>query len=171
MIKKKHYPLLFFANVIIFAAVIFCDTSQIIDLSIKTASPMILIPLLCSFAFFSDLKRCVIAGLIAGAFVDSISYKSYCFNTILLMLIAVAVCLAANNLFNKNIRAALVVTFAASAIYFLLLWLFFYCIGSDIQSSLGYLLKYALPSTVYSTVFIFPFYYMYKRFKKIKEQP
>lgn len=169
MVRKKHHPMLILATVLIFCAAILIDTSEIINLSIKTATPMILLPLLCAFSFFSEIRYCVIVGLISGAFVDSISSKSYCFNTILLMIIAVSVCLCANNLFNKNIRAAFVLTLLASIIYFILLWFFFYSFGSDIESSIGYLLKYALPSAIYSTLFAIPFYFIYKAFNKINE--
>ena len=169
MVKKRHHILLLIANILIFFAVIIFDTSEILNISIKTATPMIFLPLLCSYSFFANIKSCIAVGLISGAFVDSVSYRSYCFNTILLMIIAVSVCLCANNLFNKNIRAAVVLTLLASTLYFVMLWLVFYGFNSDIESSLGYLLKYALPSALYSTVIVFPFYFIYKKFNKIKE--
>ena len=167
--QKKHHPFLALANILIFAAVIVFQTSELCDISIRTASPMLLLPLLCSYAFFSDIKRCAAAGMISGAFIDSVSQGAYCFNTILLMLLAVGVCLAANNLFNKNIFAASVLSLMISLIYYIFLWLFFYLSGNDMESSVEYLLKYAIPSAVYSAVFVFPFYFIYNRFKKIKE--
>ena len=168
MLRKKRHPLVFLANVCIFALVIIFHTSEIADISIYNASPMLILPLLTAFSFFADLKQCVIAGLICGAFIDSVSQGAYCFNTIVLMLLSVFVYLAANNLFNKNIRAAMVLSLITAAIYYILLWLFFYCIGAGMQNNLGFLLKYALPSAVYSAVFIFPFYYLYRYFKNRK---
>lgn len=170
MIRKKHYPLLFLANVLIFSFTILFDTSDFIDISIKTATPMLVIPLVCAYAFFANLQHCIIVGAVTGAFIDSVSYGAYSFNTVAFMLLAVAVTLASNNLFNKNIRAAVVLTLLTAAVYYIFLWLFFYIVPHDMKSSLGYLLKYALPSAVYSTAFIFPFYYIYKKFNSIKER-
>lgn len=169
MLRKKHHPLLFFANVLIFTFIILFDTSDFVDISIKTATPMLIIPLVCAYSFFANIQHCIIVGAITGAFVDSVSYGAYCFNTIALMLLAVWVSLASNNLFNKNIRAAVVLTLLTAAVYYVCLWMFFYIVPYDMKSSLGYLLKYALPSAVYSTVFILPFYYIYKKFNEIKE--
>ncbi len=170
MLRKKHHPLLFFANVLIFTAIILFDTSELADISIKTATPMLVIPLLCGYAFFANTWNCLIAGVITGAFIDSVSQGAYCFNTVALMILAVSVSLASNNLFNKNIRAAVVLTLLISSVYYIFLWLFFYLSRYDIQSSIGYLLKYAFPSAVYTTVFIFPFYYIYRKFNEIKER-
>ena len=158
MLRKKHHPLLFFANALIFTSIILFDTSELADISIKTATPMLVLPLLCAYAFFAKTHHCLVAGAITGAFIDSVSQDAYCFNTVALMLLTVAVALASNNLFNKNIRAAVVLTLLASAVYYIFLWLFFYISRYDMQSSIGYLLKYAFPSAVYTTVFIFPFY-------------
>ena len=166
---KKHNYLLTLLNILIFSVITLIQTSDILSLTVKTATPMLVLPLLCGYAFFSDIRRCIIAGLITGVFIDSVAYNTYCFNTVVLMLLTVDVAVVSNNLFNKNIRAAVVLSLIMSGIYFVLLWLFFYMSGTDIKSSLGYLLKYALPSAVYSTVFIFPFYYLYKSFKKIRE--
>lgn len=170
MLRKKHHFLLFLANLILFSVIILLDTSELADISIKTATPMLILPLLCAYAFFSNSRHCLVVGLISGAFIDSVSLNAYCFNTIALMLLAVAVSLASNNLFNKNILSAAVLTLLTCGVYYILLWLLFYTVRYDMNSSLGYLLKYALPSAVYSTVFIFPFYYIYKKFNEIKER-
>ena len=170
MLRKKHHPLLFIANVFIFTFVILFDTSELADISIKTATPMLVLPLLSAYAFFASTQHCIVVGAITGAFIDSVSYGAYSFNTIVLLLLTVAVSLLSNNLFNKNIRAAVVLTFLISAVYFIFLWLFFYTVAGDMKSSLGYLLKYAIPSAVYSTAFILPFYYIYRKFNNIKER-
>ncbi len=169
MLRKKRHPMLFVANVFIFSFIILFDTSELADLSIRTATPMLVLPLLCAYAFFADVQHCIIVGAVTGAFIDSVSYGAYSFNTIALLILAVTVSLASNNIFNKNIRAAVVLTLIMSAVYVTFLWLFFYIVPHDMKSSLGYLLKYAFPSAVYSTVFIFPFYYIYKKFNEIKE--
>ncbi len=166
---KKHNYLITLLNILIFSFVILIQTSDILDLTVKTATPMLVLPLLCGYAFFADIRRCITAGLVTGIFIDSVAYNTYCFNTVALMLLTVGVAVASNNLFNKNIPAAAVLSLIMAGIYYFFLWLFFYISSTDLQSSLGYLLKYALPSALYSAVFVFPFYYLYKYLKKIRE--
>jgi len=156
---QKCSPLPNIVIAVVFFAVIFFQTSEIADISIKTATPLILLPLIAAYAIFAPLRYCVIAGLISGALMDSVTSKAYCFNTIALTLIAVFVCMASNYLFNKNIKSAVVLALITAGVYFIFLWLFFYSGTGSIEDSIGFLLKYALPSAVYSSAFIFPFYY------------
>ncbi len=169
MLQKKRHPVLFTVNILIFAAIIIFQTSEIIDIGIKNAEPMLILPLLTAYSFFSDFKGALWAGLISGAFIDSVSQGAYCFNTAVLMLLSVLVYFMSNNLFNKNISSAIVLALLISALYYVLLWFFFYCIHTDLKGSAAFLLKYALPSAVYSAVFIFPFYFLYKYFKNLRE--
>ena len=46
MLRKKRHPMLFMANVFIFSFIILFDTSELADISIKTATPMLVLPLL-----------------------------------------------------------------------------------------------------------------------------
>lgn len=164
MLTKKHHPLIFFANLFIFFAAVLLHTSEIIDISIKNATPILLIPLLTAFSVFSESGAAAVTGFICGAFLDSVTSGAYCFNTAVLMLIGFSVSCAANSLFNRNVFAAAVLSLIASAVYFILVWLVFHAIGVSVQSSLLYLLSYALPSAIYTAVFIFPFYFLYKHF-------
>ena len=162
MLEKKYSPLIFIVNTAVFFVVIMLHTSEIADLSIKTATPFLLLPLITAFSMFAPMRHSVIAGIISGALIDSVSSRSYCFNTIIFLVIAVFVCVAANNLFNKNIQSAAVLSLITAAIYYILLWICFYSIPGTLEDSLGFLLRYALPSAVYSAVFIFLFYYLYR---------
>ena len=168
MLAKKRHPVIFTVNILLFFAVILFGGNSIIDISIKNATPLLLLPMLTAFSIFNSVKSSAAAGFISGALLDSTSSGTYCFNTIFLMVLSVSVSLAANNLFNKNIRAAAALSLITSFIYYIIYWLIFMTFGVEIQNSLIYLLKYVLPSAVYSAVFIFPFYFLYKCFSKIK---
>ena len=165
MLYKKKHPLIAFLTVFVFFAVIilnFSDGFSII--SIKTATPFIILPVLCAYSLFSDIKRAAFAGFITGACADS------CFNTIALLIIGVGVCLAANNLFNKNIRAAAVLSLIVSVLYFGADWLIFHTIGFNMQHSLEFLFSFSLASAIYTSVFVIPFYFLFKHFDKVKNQ-
>lgn len=168
MLAKKRHPVIFTVNILLFFGVILFSGNDIIDISIKNATPLLLLPMLTAFSIFNSVTACALTGFITGALLDSVSSGTYCFNTIILMVLSVSVSLAANNLFNKNIRAAAALSLMTSFIYYIVYWLVFMAFGVEIQNSLIYLLEYGLPSAVYSAVFIFPFYFLYRHFAKIK---
>lgn len=170
MLEKKSHPGIFFLNVLIFFLLIIFHTSEFINISIKTATPLLLLPMLTAFAIFEPFGISATAGFIIGAFLDSVADGSYCFNTLVLMLIGGFVSLFANNLFNKNIFAAAVLSLISCIIYYVLLWFSFHLFGRTVYDSLSYLLGYGFPSAVYSAVFIFPFYFLHRHFNKIKTQ-
>lgn len=168
MLAKKHHPWIFTLNIIIFAFILLLDTSGFLNISIKNATPLLCLPLLCSYAIFAPLGRSALAGFVIGAMLDSTASGSYCFNTICFLLLGAFITLSANNLFNKNIRASIALAVIVSIIYFTARWLCFMAFGVGIKNSLIYLLSYALPSAVYSAVFILPFFYIYRHLSILK---
>jgi len=163
MLSKKKRWIFIITNIVLFSAVILFETAQIADISIKTATPLLFLPLLTAFAVFSTALPAAAMGMLCGAFLDSVSYGSYCFNTIALMVLSVLAYLIANNLFNKNLKSSIVLSIMISAIYFLALWAVFHTFNKTFEDSFGYLFRYAFPSAVYSAVFVIPFYFIYKK--------
>lgn len=155
---------------VLYFLVYLLHTSPYVNLTIVTATPMLFLPLVTAICIFSSLWGGVFAGLAAGILLDSVSNSLHCFNSIFFLVIGVAVWLLANNLFNKNIGAAFALTLLASAFYKILWWFFNYFFVLDIKESLALLLQYALPSALYSAVFILPLFYVYKWLNKIKTQ-
>ncbi|MEE1074606.1 MAG: hypothetical protein U0K93_03925 [Acutalibacteraceae bacterium] len=168
MLYKKNHPFIALLTFLLFFTVIILNTAGIFDLTIKNAVPFTPLPLLTAFCLFSDIKKSALAGFLTGACVDSVASGSYCFNTIILLITATLVCLTANNLFNKNIRAATVLSLLTAVFYFLFYWIFFHAFGMTVQQSLQYLLAYSLPSALYTSVFIFPFYIIFRYLNKLK---
>ena len=168
MLYKKSHPILSVITFLLFFAVIILGSVKELSLTVKGITPFVLLPLLTAYSVFGNVKKAALAGFLAGA--DSVASGTYCFNTIALLLIGAVVCLAANNLFNKNIRAATVLSLFTAVIYFFFHWIFFHAFGSTTQSSLEYLLSYSLPSAIYTSVFIFPFYLIFNFFNKLRNQ-
>lgn len=167
---KKNKWLLIFANILIFLFVILFTISGVVDISIKHATPLILIPLVTAFSIFNSVEKSAFAGLVVGACLDSVQIGAYCFNTIAFLILAVTVYLISNNLFNKNIQSAITLSLIVSLLYFLTKWGIYFTVGLSMEDSATYLLSYALPSAVYSAVFIIPFYYLYRHFEKLENQ-
>ncbi len=167
--RKKQFWINFLIAALFFVVLIF-HISGSVNLSILTATPVLVLPLLTAFSMFSSPARCAIAGFICGAFMDSVMTRSVCFNSIVLLCLGVGMCLTANHLFNKNVKSAFALAAISASVYFVLVWVAFHAFGQGMQSSMTYLLGYAFPSAVYTSVFVFPFYFIFKYLNKVKTQ-
>lgn len=164
METKKRHPGLAIISFLLFFFAFIIHYNDTIDISIKNAVPIIILPLLTAFAMFSSPAVSATVGLIIGICMDGAASGALCFNAAVLMLAAVLVSVSANNLFNRNIRSALLLSVIVSLFYFVLRWVFFYAFTLSARDNLTYLLSYAFPSVIYTNIFIFPFYFLYKRF-------
>ena len=63
----------------------------------------------------------------------------------------------------RGARDVPLLSFLLTLIYFILRWLIFYAFTVGAQDNLTYLLHYAFPSVIYTNIFIFPFYFLYKK--------
>ena len=166
MNNKKH-PNIFTLNVLIFFVLILLHYTDKIAINISGVSPVLILPLLTAFAMFHSPVASALTGMLAGIFMDASTIGSYCFNAIILLCLGAAISVASNNLFNKNMGSAIVLSLITCGIYHLSLWLVFQTFGKEFTESIMYLLKYAAPSAVLSAIFIFPFYFLYKYLNKL----
>lgn len=164
---KKRHPLILILNILIFFLTLLFYYTDFLSLSIKGISPLLILPLITAFSLFHSPLRSGFVGLICGIFMDSTTTGSLCFNAIALLLIGAFVSVASNNLFNKNIQSAAVLSLIVCALYFIAQWLCFHINNVSLSDALIYLLKYAFPCAVLSSIFIIPYYYIYKHFYKL----
>lgn len=165
--NKTRLAIIFLYFVVFFVVCLFYSTGTL-SLTIGSATPFTVLPLLTAYSLFSTPQKSALAGLLVGIFLDSSAGNTYCFNAIVLLLISLFVCLTANNLFNKNLRATFVISLLSAIVYFLAFWAVFFIYRYNIKDSLTYLINIGFPSAVYTSVFIFPFYFLFRFFEKIK---
>ncbi len=164
----KRHPVIFTLNILIFFFSILFFYTDSLNLSIKGATMLLVIPILTAFSVFHSPIRSAIVGLICGIFMDACMVGSFCFNATVLLCIGALVSVISNNLFNKNVQSATVLSLITSSLYFILKWLFFHTSNVNLSDNLMYLFKYAFPSAIFTAIFIFPFYYLYKHFQKLQ---
>ncbi|MBE6786994.1 MAG: hypothetical protein E7537_01445 [Ruminococcaceae bacterium] len=164
---KKH-PVIFTLNILIFFLAILFFYTDSFSISIKGTSVLLVLPILTAYSVFHSPLRSGVTGLICGVFMDACMVGSVCFNAIILFCIGVLVSVISNNLFNKNIQSATVLSLITSSIYFVFLWLVFHTANVSLSDNFMYLFNYAFPSAIFTAVFIFPFYYLYKHFNKLQ---
>lgn len=167
--EKKQNRLMYGVSCLLFFAVLIIHYSSAVDISIKNATPLAILPLIMAFSMFNEVTPSAFAGFATGLFMDGVTGRTLCFNTVFLMLGAVIISVLADNLFNKNIRAALVICILLSAVYYIFKWAIFYTAGSGLTDNLSFLLYFAFPSAVYTEIFVFPFYFIYKYFNSKKK--
>jgi len=166
MLEKKRHPGIVLSNIALFFVCILLYGSTEIDLSIMNAYPFVLLALLAAYSVFAEISFAAAAGFISGAFIDSVSGGGHCFNTIVFMFLAVSVCLLANNVFNKNLKAVITLCFLSAVAYFFLYWIAFIAFSLNTDENTNFLLRYAIPSAVYTTFFVISFSFLYKFFNQ-----
>lgn len=170
METKKRHPWINLTSFLLFFLLFIIHYTDIIDLSVKNARPLIILPLLTAFAMFNKTSVSAAAGFLIGACMDSAAAGAVCFNSALLMLAAAFISALSERLFNRNIRSALLLCVLLSLVYYLLRWVCFYAFSSGAVGNLTYLLSYAFPSMLYTDLFIFPFYFLYKYFYRLRKE-
>lgn len=128
------------------------------SLKIGTAVPVLLVPAVMVIGCFLKEWSGFISGLLCGIALDTVTNNTQYFNTLALMILGVAVGLTFKLLLNRNIKAIIIVSVLGNLLYFLLKW-FFLDFWSGDPSSTQILIKYHLPSAIYTSLFAIPFFY------------
>ncbi len=165
--RSRRY-LVALLNFIIFAILLLAHYSGAFQISAIRANPVTLIPFLVAFSFFNEEWASAFTGMAVGIFMDCSVTRFSFFNTVVIMLIGLFSSLIVRHLFNNNLRSAIALSLIATLFYFVLRWILFHAVGGSIEDSIFYLMYYALPSVIYTALFIIPFYYLQKKFYEIK---
>ncbi len=148
-------------NLFLFVVLLLFQYNSGISIKIAGANPLLPLALLFAVSMFVGELSAALIGLAVGVYMDGITATPVGFNAIILFLLALLVSLTVKYLFNNNIRSAIAVCLIATGIYFAFRWLLGFAF-SGIDISLGYLTQFALPSTLYTSAFMIPFYYLEK---------
>ncbi len=158
IIIKRHKNALtyLFLGLILFILYLFQNTNTL-------PSPLGLIPAIvvvyvaiCG-SVMGEYIGCVI-GLVGGLLCDAAAPSSYCFNLVVLTALGIACGFLGTRLFTKRLICTLTLTFLALLLYFILKWLIVGVIFGN--EGFYYLTRYALPSVLYSLLYLFPIYPM-----------
>lgn len=164
-VKRKNnsiQALCFIGLFFIFYLITYTD---ILSITVFNATPMPLIALTVIVGYYYGEWMGFISGILCGVFLDAVMSHSVCFNTVFLLIIGCAAGFLVRYLLNRNIFSVIMITFISCALYFA--FKFIFCMELDSGETYRYLLLYALPSAVYSTAFVIPFYYLGGLIKKI----
>lgn len=164
---KRHWGIALL-QLSMFAFLFLLHYSGLLSVKALHANPLILLPFLVSFCMFSQELPAALTGMLVGIFMDAFSSSCSYFHTILFFIIGGTVSVLVHYLLNNNFRSGIMLSLVATLLYFILRWLFFHAFKEDIVNSTGYLMRYALPSVIYTNLFIVPFYFFQSFINKRK---
>ncbi len=161
----KHSSTFFIITSVLGFLLFLLDSTGILSLRIGNAQPLYLLPLLVAVAMAGREWVGLIFGACFGILLDTIGAETFSFNMIVLTVIGCTCGLLCSYYVNDNIFAACVLSFFSHLCYFTLRWFFFYvCAGK--AEALSYFALYCIPTVIYSSLFIIPFYYLIKFISK-----
>ncbi len=164
--KKQSFPII---ESILAAAVFILHYTSLIDITIYTASPFILLSLTVAVAVFRGELTGLIFGAVCGAACDAVASSTVIFNCAALMFIGFFAGMLSKNIFNKNFKGSLLLSFIFSSLYFALKWFIFYLLP-DVQGKVYNFLWQAVPCAIYTALFIIPFFFLEKWILSEKKQ-
>ncbi len=160
--EKKTTKKAIFLNFLLFLGISLLFSSDAVNISVNTATPLLPLSLLVAFSCYYSLNLSAVFGFLSGAVLDSVATGSYCFNTIFMLILGVLANLLLNTVFNKNWKAVFALCSLLSVLYYLVYWVIFIAFSLDFDGNTLYLLQYALPSSLYTGVVSLIFYFIYK---------
>lgn len=155
---EKYHHHIYYSLVLCCFGIFILQRIEPFSLKIGTAFPVLLVPAVMVIACFLREWSGFVSGLLCGIALDTVTNGTQYFNTLTLMLLGTAVGLIFKLLLNRNIKAMIIVSILGSLLFFLLKWLFLDLLRGD-PSALTILVKYHLPSAVYTSLFVIPFFY------------
>lgn len=168
MLRKKRHPYIALIHFFLFFLFLLLHYTDAINLSVRNATPLLLLPLLVAYAMFSTTGAAAAVGFLTGVCMDAVASRSVCFHAVFMMTAAAAVSVISNRLFNKNLLSAVVQSLGVGFLYYTLRWFIFYAFHTTLRDNLFYLLRFAFPSILYTELFIFPFYYLCRALSRLK---
>ncbi|MCI8497647.1 MAG: rod shape-determining protein MreD [Clostridiales bacterium] len=123
------------------------------------ARPVLLIPLTVCIAMFEGEAAGMTCGIVGGLLWDATGSRLIGFNSILMLLFALACAMLIEYLMSRRLVTAMLFCSSALVLWQLIDWLCFHVLPG--YGSAGYtLLVTGLPVVGYSFLFVFPFYFL-----------
>lgn len=159
MTEKRQKILANVVNFSLIFVIFIFRYSGLFVLNLGEVTSIMLIPLIVAISMFFGEFSGFIAGLVSGILLDTQVVGSSCFNIFALMLLGLLSGLFSTYLLNKNLKSAICLCLGATFLYFLARYLFLFAFqGSPLN--FNYFISHIIPSVVYTSIFIIPFYYI-----------
>lgn len=160
--EERHAPALYYLLGLFMLLILILQHLSAFSLKIGNAYPQLMLSVIVVISCLLGEWTGFWYALGAGLSLDTLAGRGTLFNTLVLVVIAVVAGLFYRYLFNKNLKAVFLGGFCFSLFYHLLKWLFLYVLRGE-SNVLPLLLRYFLPSAVYTALLVVPFYGLLRR--------
>ena len=168
MTKKRHWGIKILCFIMFFLSLTLFGGSGF-SLALWGVSPILVLSLLTVYASHSSVTLTVTVSIICGIVTDSVSTEGYCFNTIAFLILGLLANLLVEHVFNRNLRATITLCLILTLVYYLAYWVVFSAFVLAASESMRYILQWCFPSAIYTALLTIPFYFIFEKFKKIRE--
>lgn len=157
--ERFHFLKYFLFVLEIFILFIIGETPGILP-TIAGALPSLMVCTAVSIALSGVKELTAMSfGIFCGLLMDFSRGGPYGFHAIIFAIVCYFIALLVQNLFQKNLISALIMTILTVILVYFLQWLFFYVIPG--YNGIGYvLLHHFLPRTIYTLVAAIPIYFL-----------
>lgn len=162
--KKYRYTVAFRMCLILVLADLLQNTPYVFP-PIFGARAFLIIPAVVIISIFERNITATYYGILAGVLWDISSGTFDGMNTLLCMLTATAVCVLMHYVMRNNIVSALLLSAVGILLYMVLHWLFF-IVAQGVNDPVSTLLRFYLPSALYTFAFSPIYYYRVKSLRK-----
>ena len=156
---------IFITNCFIIFLIFILQYSGLAPLTLAGMTAMLVVPSVVFCSMYMNEFGAAMLGLLFGVCLDAVSVRAVCFNALVLMAIGCAASITAKNLFNRNVFTALILSFACTALFFMLKWVVFTAFTLEGAGLL--LVRHTLPSILYTSVISFPLYFLFARILRV----
>lgn len=163
-IEKYHSHLYYSVGFICFALFLIQRIPGC-SLKIGAASPVLLLPMVMVAACFLREWAGFWVGFLSGVALDTVGNGSPIFYTITFLLFGVSFGLLFRFLLNRNIKSIVIAGMTGSFLFCLLRWFFLSVLTND-SSAGALLIRYEMPSAIYTGLLVIPLFYLMKRLCK-----
>lgn len=164
MTSKKHIWFLKYFSMALILIVLYIVQTTPSLFSVYGVKPILVVPAAVCYAMYEGELTGGIMGAFAGLLCDLASFTIFGFNGVLVMAGCVAVGLLTIYLTQLKLTNALMLGFAVLLLRGLIEYFFYFQIWG-FENSYRVFVFSTLPTAVYSTVAIIPFYYMARSLK------
>ena len=170
MEKRKNLLGLNFINALLLLILFLIQYNATFNLNISSATPMLPLAFLVAMCMFCSEIRGALTGLVVGIFIDAVANTPQGFNAIMFCFLGLCSVLIVKHFFNNNILSALTLCGLCTLFYFIIRWILTYAFYISFTENLKYVIGTAVPSGIYTAIFVIPFYYLQKfLYKKLQK--
>ena len=156
-VRRQHGYLYYTACCLVLLAAFLLQSAGLFP-ALRGVRPLLMVALVCALSVLHGVGAAFAFGLTGGVLCDLVSSAPDGFHAIAMSLLALAISLLVEYLFNQRLITVGLLSLGGCALYYLALFLFVE-LPKGYEGVAAYLWKASLPGALYTWLFVLPFYF------------